>query len=45
MKRFFTHNWQLKMISILLAFTVWWWINDEQSKGVYIPYRPPARGK
>ena len=45
MKKFFTHNWDLKLIAILLAFTIWWWINDERSKEITIPYSPKTMGK
>jgi YbbR domain-containing protein len=30
MKRIFLHNWGLKVISILLAFLIWWLIRAER---------------
>lgn len=35
MKRLFVHNWQVKLVSVILAFTVWYLIKKNISDGTY----------
>ena len=32
MKRFFSHNWDLKLIALALAIITWWYVNGELLK-------------
>ncbi len=47
MKRLLTHNWGLKLVSVLLAITVWWLIRDERARENFIPFqsRPPSKNR
>ena len=35
MKRLFTHNWQVKLVSVILAFTVWYLIKKNINDDTY----------
>jgi len=41
MKRLFTHNWQIKIISIILAFTIWYLIKKNISGATFQQLPPP----
>lgn len=44
MKRLFAHNWGLKLVSILLAITIWWLIREERQEENFIPFQTrPAK--
>ena len=44
MRRLFVHNWGLKLVSILLAITIWWLIREERKREEFIPFQTrPAK--
>lgn len=45
MKRLFVHNWGLKLVSILLAVTIWWLIQEERARENFIPFQPSPASK
>jgi hypothetical protein len=43
MSGFFTHNWGLKLFSLLLAVMIWWLIRQEREREENAPYSRTPR--
>ena len=45
MKKLLIHNWGLKLVSVLLAITIWWLIREERTRENFIPFQPRPSAK